>query len=148
MPSPGLTRPVHRVASLALPVLLCLGGCDVLRDSLEDRSGAAALDPPRVINAWTDSVSVVRTEPRVAVFDVRVTLPDPCHDDAGVATEVVGRRVSVQVRARAWPGGCITVIDPRRLPELSVRVPAPGRYTVAFWRGDDRPPIERVVDVP
>lgn len=137
-----------RVAALALPVLLCLGGCDVLRDQLHDASNAPTLDPPRVINAWTDSVSLVRTEPRVAVFDVRITLPDPCHDDAGVATEVVGRRVSVEVRARSWGGGCITVIAPRRLTELAVRVPAPGRYTVAFWRGDARPPIERVVDMP
>lgn len=131
----------------ALVAGLCFTGCDLLRDRLADGT-APPLDPPRVTNAWVDSASVVSLRPRVAVFDVRATMPDPCYRYVGAATQVTGSRVTVEVRIRSTSEGCVTMIGRTRVPALSVRVPAPGRYTFAFERGLGRSPHERVVDVP
>ena len=81
------------------------------------------------------------------VFDVRATMSNPCHDYAGAATEVVGTRVTVEMRIRSTQDTCVAVEGHTRVPDLAVRVPSPGRYTVAFWRGDGRAPLERVVGV-
>ncbi len=118
--------------------MLVFSGCSLLG---EERV------PVRVDDVLAESVELIDVAPGQAHFRFEGITPSPCYEYEAHETEVNGQRVQVRVRARSTSAYCIAILGRIEVEPLVVLVPAAGRYTVAFWRGD-ADPLEIEVDIP
>jgi len=123
---------------LILVGLLALPGCSLFG---EERTQW------HIAEAWAHSVELIHVASGQVHFSFEGATPSPCYEYFAHEADVDAQRILVRVHARSTSDYCIAVLGAIEVEPLIVFVPIPGRYTFAFWRGDD-PPLEIEVDVP